>query len=220
MTSVGINSEAAYQDSSYFNSEFDDAITSLMDTEGLIIDLRQNTGGYLSQVMGAFSKLFDKTMIKDAFTYRRNKQEGELGALIQDSYLPYTPAFINDGQYDNPMVVIVDSMTLSAGDCLAYIFHLIPNATVIGQPHCASFSGFANKEEEEYQILSSVDKFIQIVYPRVILYPADSQETLWGKNFVDRRIDYSYEDILEGRDTFIYEAIDIIQENREAMASN
>ncbi|MDA3850567.1 MAG: S41 family peptidase, partial [Spirochaetaceae bacterium] len=211
LSSMNNQSETMTRPSTYFDREFDQAVNSVLETDGLIIDLRQNIGGYFNIITDSLSPLIDNRAIaRDAFTYLQRKQNGVLGPFKLGHNIPYTPAFINDGQYDKPIIVIVDSLSCSAADIFAYVFSQIPNATIIGQPPCSSFSGYSNPKSMEVR---GGNARAILSYPDIFLFSNTTYDLLEGRNYVDIPVDYRYEDILDRRDTFVDRALEIISNN-------
>lgn len=86
----------------------------------LIIDLRANSGGYMTE-SEAIASLFtnDNYLVSKDAKYNSN--------LYDKSYLK------GNGKYANMNItILVNSDTSSAGDCLTYMFSKMPNAKIVG----------------------------------------------------------------------------------------
>lgn len=111
-----------FDDSSYLTKVVDEKLQNLINQgmTDLIIDLRANSGGYLTE-SEAIASLFTNDsylVLKDA-KYFSN--------LYDKSYLR------GNGKYSNMKItVLVNSDTASAGDCLAYLLSKNPNVRLVG----------------------------------------------------------------------------------------
>lgn len=109
-------------DSSYLTKVVDKKIQDLINQgmTNLVIDLRANSGGYLTE-SEAIASLFTNDNYLVSKTAKYNSK------LYDKSYLRGT------GKYANiSLTVLVNSDTASAGDCLAYMFSNMPNAKIVG----------------------------------------------------------------------------------------
>lgn len=111
-----------FDDSTYLKKVVDKKIENLISQgmENLIIDLRTNSGGYLTE-SAAIASLFTKDSYLIAKDAKFNIN------LYDEFYLK------GDGKYsDMEIIVLVNSDTASAGDALAYLFSQNPKAQLIG----------------------------------------------------------------------------------------
>lgn len=123
-------------------SQWNSAIWSLMnnyDTDGLIIDLRTNFGGYVSEVPEG-TYLFDE-VIDYMRTDKRCTGGNRLDLCnIDDS----DPRFIIQGQsssyYDRPIAVLTGPSTVSGGDEFAYLLSHHPMVKYFGKPTRGAFN--------------------------------------------------------------------------------
>lgn len=109
-------------DSSYLTKEIDKKLKELKNKgmENLIIDLRNNTGGYFTE-SEAIASLFTS----DNYLVLQNAKYNS--KLYDKSYLN------GNGKYSNiQIIVLVNSDTISAGDSLVYMFKNNQNAKIIG----------------------------------------------------------------------------------------
>ena len=111
-----------FDDSSYLTKIVDKKIQNLINQgmTNLIIDLRANSGGYMTE-SEAIASLFtnDNYLVSKDAKYNSN--------LYDKSYLK------GNGKYANMNItILVNSDTSSAGDCLTYMFSKMPNAKIVG----------------------------------------------------------------------------------------
>ena len=109
-------------------SEFDIALDQLMDTEGIIIDLRNTVSGGNSYVARGIMSRF----IEEEKPYQKHlfpaKWDGQ--TQVNRTWMEYvTPRGI---QYQKPVVVLVGRWTGSMGEGLAIGFDGMERATVVG----------------------------------------------------------------------------------------
>lgn len=130
------------------NSEFGSAVGSLMNTDGLIIDARWNTGGFVPLFEG-YSKLFDFNFKPLQILFRCN--ETDLYSLCEQNFPYWFNWTENDTStsYDKPIAVLIGPNTESFGDIFARTMSFHPQARFFGRPTNGAFSGqlSANKLE-------------------------------------------------------------------------
>ena len=111
-----------FDDSSYLTKVVDEKLQNLINQgmTDLIIDLRVNSGGYLTE-SEAIASLFTND------SYLVSKDAKYFSNLYDKSYLR------GNGKYsDMKITVLVNSDTASAGDCLAYLLSKNPNVRLVG----------------------------------------------------------------------------------------
>ncbi len=99
---------------------FDAALEALRDTGGLILDLRKVGGGNTGVVEGIIGRLIDRERV-----YLRTVPRNGVPFLIR-----VKPG--GDWQYKQPVVILVNRWTGSAGEGLAISLDLIERARVVG----------------------------------------------------------------------------------------
>lgn len=109
--------------------KFDSAIDSLKNTKGLIIDLRNTTGGGNSYVArGIMSRFIDKSLpyqLHQVFDESWDNQP-----LIKRSWAEYVSP--RNEQYKNPVVILVGRWTGSMGEGLSIGFDGLRRAEIVG----------------------------------------------------------------------------------------
>ena len=100
---------------------FDRALEELWDTQGLIIDIRSNPGGY--------------AFITDAMLDRFCDNRVYYGRL-RGSGRGYTKLYLMPRRpiYRRPVVVLIDEFDFSAADLFAYAASAVPRLTLVGRP--------------------------------------------------------------------------------------
>ena len=104
----------------YLSVEFPGILEYLKNTKGLIIDIRQKRGGDYQNVI-AIVRRFLSSPLEPPKLYR-------LGELVEQS--PFEPE--GPFTYTNPVVVLINGSTFSAGEVITMILKQIPNVTAVG----------------------------------------------------------------------------------------
>jgi carboxyl-terminal processing protease len=107
--------------------EFDQALAALRNTRGLIIDIRDNPGGYgtsQKRIIGRFLT----SEAKGITSFRRNGPEHDDFEMIPESIPPS-----GDWQYTKPLGLLMNSITGSASDLFAARFASTGRVVTMGQ---------------------------------------------------------------------------------------
>ncbi|MDA3852013.1 MAG: S41 family peptidase [Spirochaetaceae bacterium] len=196
-----------------FYNEFKNAIKDHLGSEAMIIDIRGHHGGNAEQSYGGLSYLIENKTRRMTFMNWAYRIPGsdKIDYTAMPTLFPK-----DDGEYTNPVIVLVDSSTVSAADNLIYIFSLFPHIKVIGQAHSGSNSGFMNLDPtiEEYnpwKEFSTEDKVFHLLYPVMANYHySDMNFALLRRNFLDERVAYRAEDVINHEDSLFNRALEII----------
>lgn len=100
----------------------DEAINEVSDTEGLMIDLRGNGGGFPSVSEGLFSRLIDQ----EQGAFRMVDVDGNLHRK-----LPMEP---RGDSYDGEVTLLVNNSTYSASNLVAHRFSYHDRGPLVGEP--------------------------------------------------------------------------------------
>ncbi len=115
--------------------EFDKALETLRNTKGLIIDIRDNPGGYgtcQERIIGRF--LTSKA--KGTISFRRDGPKHDDFKRTPESILPG-----GDWQYTKPVALLTNSITGSASDLFAARFVSTQRAIIMGQTTHGNVTG-------------------------------------------------------------------------------
>lgn len=92
------------------------------DAPGIVVDLRQNSGGAVSSLEYVINDFFPDRVEYGAFVSRKGKWDQEKSAW-------------RDGVgYEGPVVVLIGSSSASSAEILAHVFQHYERATLIGRP--------------------------------------------------------------------------------------
>lgn len=203
--------------------DFERALRELTDerqVDGLVIDFRFNTGGFLTHSLRGLGLLVDRAVPTTGFDVRRNPVDHFRMRKLdspRDYRLdidPSTGARI-DGSYDGPIAVLVGPGALSAGDFSAFWMTYHPRARFFGKSTAAAF----NLPTQPYtgsgtEIPLHADWFSQIAEANA--HTADApHEYLTRREFpVDEEVWLTPGDVARGRDTVVRAALRWLQRQR------
>lgn len=109
-------------------SDFNAALDTLMDTDGLILDLRGNHGGYpwiMMPIAGRFFRDYQRVCSFDG-------RSPSIGALVRSVGRVGVPPV--GRTYDQPLVVLIDDSTASMSEGLAFTLGDCGRAVLLGRP--------------------------------------------------------------------------------------
>jgi len=122
------------------DDDFGDAVSALWDSDGLIIDLRWNSGGY-QQLFQGMAQLFDFNFRPLHILMRCNETD------LEDLCLSNFPYWFNWNEndpatyYDKPIAVLIGPNAQSFGDIFARTMTFHPEARFFGRPTNGAFAG-------------------------------------------------------------------------------
>jgi hypothetical protein len=192
------------------SQQFYDAVDSLMNfynTDGLIIDIRQNYGGCWQYQQG-FSLLYNYTFRLFGF----DKRYGDPNNHYQ--MCPYTwpdQYLTTHGDpmtlFDRPIAVLIGPAAVSCGDMSALTIKTHPMARLFGKPTNGAFSTYPG----EYNLGGNADWTMKHTNSNCYLLD-DPGNYLAHKAFIpDEEVWLTQEDVAKGEDTVVKRAIEWIQ---------
>lgn len=113
----------------------DQLLRDIGDQEALIIDLRNNTGGDDNMGAAFAGRFADRTEL--AYTVQ------ERSGPAHDDFAPERGYFLRPAgpiQYQKPVVILTDRITVSAAEVMLIYFRMLPHVTQIGTPTSGDFS--------------------------------------------------------------------------------
>lgn len=177
----------------YLINEFPVVLEYLKNTKGLILDIRQKRGGSYQNVEAVVTRFLTEPLERnDAYTY------GEKWVLP-----PFQPQ--GSFQYINPVVVLINGSTFSAGEFTTEILKQLPNVTAVGD---TTGGGSVGGGDEGLYFLPS-GKSIDIGFIDIRRY--DGLPWEWLGVPPDIRVEQTEADILAGRDKQLEYAIGMLR---------
>jgi carboxyl-terminal processing protease len=139
-------------------TEFDKALAGLMDTKGLILDLRNTVDGGNSYVARGIMGRF----IKEQKPYQKHSvfEQYDGNPSVERSWIEYVSP--RNKQYTKPVVILVGRWTGSMGEGLAVGFEGMERAEVVGSEMerlAGEMNGFSFKHQKFSYRLSTVKLF-------------------------------------------------------------
>jgi carboxyl-terminal processing protease len=177
----------------YLINEFPRVMNYLKNTKGLIIDIRQKRGGGYDNVEAVVSRFITEPLEKPPY-YR----DGQLLELP-----PFQPA--GSSTYTNPVVVLINGSTFSAGELCTEVLKQLPNVTAVGDT--TGGGSVASSDEGLYFLPSG--KSIEIGFDDLRRY--DGLPWEWLGVPPDIRVEQTEADIIAGRDKQLEYAIEMLK---------
>jgi len=181
----------------YLTNEFPGILEYLKDTKGLIIDIRQKRGGSSQNVVAVVTRFMSSSIHWPNFY--------SLGELID------IPPFQPKGPftYTNPVVVLINGSTFSAGELTTEILKQLPNVTAIGDTTGGGGGAGSNQGNNKSDFKLPSGKLIST--PTGYFERYDGQSFEWLGVPPDIRVEQTEEDIINGRDKQLEFAIDMLK---------
>jgi hypothetical protein len=182
-------------------NRFDQAITELWNTDGLIIDLRFDTGG---DTRTNFNETFARMMSFDTHTmdFWWRASRSDLFSLTPCPLEPGESMYINadeESLYDRPIAVLLGPNCVSMGDATAYRLTFLPNTRFFGKPTAMGFGGF----RESIQKLN-IPGYVLMGSEVVMRDHYSPQRDIERIEFpVDEVVWFTREDVANGDDTVV-----------------
>jgi carboxyl-terminal processing protease len=166
------------------HEKFKDTIESMQDTSALIIDIRGNHGGFFD-----IRRAMAETLVKDRVLFWSFQERDK----TREVYLEPV-----DNGYDQPVVVVVDHLSISSAEEFSGGLKAIKRATILGE-RTPGVVVTANFEK-----LSNGATFF---YPKAWTITADGT-TLEGYGVIpDIEVNLDRKELLQGRDSQIEAAV-------------
>lgn len=176
----------------YLLNEFPAVLEYLRNTRGLIIDVRQKVGGDYRNIEAVVTRFLTEPLERnDAYTL------GEKWDL--PPFQPQGP-FV----YTNPVVVLINGSTYSAGEFCTEILKQLPHVIAVGD---TTGGGSTGGGDGDYLLPSG--KSIYVGYIDIRRY--DGLPWEWLGVAPDIRIEQTEDDIAAGRDKQLEYAIEILR---------
>jgi carboxyl-terminal processing protease len=182
----------------YLIKEFPGVLEYLKDTKGLIIDIRQKRGGGYDNVEAVVSRFITSPLDRPGFYIAGKK-------IDLPKFQPHGPF-----TYTNPVVILINGATFSAGELCTEILKQIPNVTAVGDTTGGGSAGSSNDSyQTQGEIKLTSGKVINI--GAIDLRRYDDKPWEWLGIAPDIRVVQTEADILAGRDKQLEYAINLLK---------
>jgi len=181
----------------YLTNEFPGILDYLKNTKGLIIDIRQKRGGSYQNVEAVVTRFMTDSLERPKLYF--------LGELVDIPPIQPQGPFT----YTNPVVVLINGSTFSAGELTTEILKQLPNVTAIGDTTGGGGGAGSNKANNKSDFKLPSGKLIST--PTGYLEGYDGQQIEWLGVPPDIRVEQTEEDILNGRDKQLEYAINMLK---------
>jgi len=189
--SIGYIAFNVFNNPLYVMKEYNDAMSSFMDSQGLIIDLRGNEGGKDAMAMGMAGWLIDEDRSFGTIRLRDN----ELKMIVRSRATNYT----------GPLVVLVDGLTGSASEFFSGGLQDSGRACVVGS---------RTKGEALPAQLSTLPNGDVLLYATSNFIMADGDELEGVGVLPDIEVNHTRQALLQGRDLALEAAITWIRNHK------
>ncbi|WP_187696590.1 S41 family peptidase [Xanthovirga aplysinae] len=176
----------------------DKVLSNLSTTEGIIVDLRSNSGGEFAHHHAVLSRFIDKQLVSMKLQSRNGPNHDDFGPYIEGVISPQGPY-----QYVNPVVILTNRRTASASELFTMALKDLENITVIGDTTAGSIGYFIGRELPNgwvYSITTALTSDRNGISYEGMGIPPD--EVVW----------ISKADSINGIDTQLEKAIDWLEE--------
>ncbi len=187
------------------NQIFLEAVQNLYNTDGLIIDLRSDVGGYFDKNLnGGLDLLINKTITELKFVIRCNPTNLYSLCDYYQTWFNFTPN--SQTFFQKPIAILLGPKCASTGDITAYRLKSLPNGRFFGRTSSAAVGG--SEGYYDFPRLPSYPGWVFYTHTRETYHPDYPYQYLSGKDFpVDKKIWLTKEDVANGYDTVVEEAV-------------
>ncbi|MBQ4367410.1 MAG: S41 family peptidase [Muribaculaceae bacterium] len=171
-------------------------LSHLATADGLIIDVRNNGGGYLTNVEKLVSRFIDQRIHAGAITHKNGPGHNDFAQPF-DYYFEPTKNHIH---YLKPVVVLTNRSSFSATNNFVAIMKSLPNVTIVGDTTGGGCG---------LPFTSELPNGWRIRFSSCPITSPDGQLTEFGVE-PDVKVDMTDEDLARGHDTILDRAIELL----------
>ncbi|MBR1883040.1 MAG: S41 family peptidase [Muribaculaceae bacterium] len=174
----------------------DHVLSYLAACDGLIIDVRSNGGGYLTNVETLVSRFIGERTLAGSISHKRGKGHND----FSKPYLYYFEPTKNHVHYLKPVVVLANRGSFSATNNFVAIMKSLPQVTVVGDT-TGGGSGLP--------FTSELPNGWRVRFSSCPIAGPDGEISEFG-TAPDMRIDLLDADVARGHDTMLDKAVEIL----------
>lgn len=179
------------------DGNLDIVLNTLETSDGLIIDVRDNGGGYLTNVETLVGRFIDERTYAGSIQHKTGKGHNE----FSDPYDYYFEPAHGRVHYNKPIVVLTNRGSFSATNNFVSIMKSLPNVTIVGD---VTGGGCG------LPFTSELPNGWSIRFSAAPITGPDGKLTEFGVE-PDVKVDMTQQDIAAGKDTILEKAFDILK---------
>lgn len=183
------------------DGNLDWVLAELATTDGLIIDVRDNGGGLLTNVETLVRRFITERLYCGAITHKTGPSHNEMAEPF-DYY--FEPAAEGRMRYEKPVAILTNRSSYSATNNFVSIMKQLPQVRIVGDRTGGGCGlPFTNELPNGWRIRFS----------SCIITDADGQLTEFGIDPSEGcKVDITDDDVAAGRDTILERAVDVLTE--------
>ncbi|MEZ5978082.1 MAG: S41 family peptidase [Planctomycetota bacterium] len=135
---------------------FDAELDALLDTKGLVLDLRFNGGGDETLAQRMAGRFVTEEVVYSKNRYRSGKRHDDLGPIYDRVVGPR-----DEPRYEAPVVVLQGRRTMSSAESFALMLAQAPNVVTMGDPTAGS-SGNPRRLELEHGVVVNLPRWLDM----------------------------------------------------------
>lgn len=187
---------------SFSNANLSYIIASLSKCDGLIIDVRDNSGGTLTYAEAIASRFTTKTMKYGYISHKTGPGHDDFSTPEAEYITPYATTSVIDNWVTKPVVVLTNRLCYSATNEFVSMMKELPNVTIIGD-QTGGGGGLPMSSE--------LPNGWTVRYSACPMYDANMNTIEFGI-LPDIHVDMTASDMSKGIDTIIQAAIQYIEQ--------
>lgn len=178
------------------DGNLDNVLSHMASSDGLIVDVRSNGGGYLSNVETLVRRFLTERTLVGSISHKTGPGHSDFSEPYSYYYSPASDRV----RYSKPVVVLCNRSTFSAANNFVSIMKLLPQVTVVGDTTGGGCGLPFNGE---------LPNGWSVRFSSALIRDAQGQLTEFGVS-PDVEAGITQTDIAEGRDPMIDKAIEIL----------